>query len=75
MTSLYVCFVQLQHLVSDDVCVQAQELYVSERRKGACGGALSTASQRSLQESAYQRAAEQLMSDENCFRCVIVSVT
>ena len=66
-------YIQLQHLVSDDVCIQAQELYLAEKKKGGCGGPLSTASQRVVYESSYQRAAEQQMQDENCFRFVIVS--
>lgn len=66
---------QLQHLVSDDVCVQAQELFSAEKVKGACGGHVSSMAERSASEAAYQRQAEQLMSDENCFRVVVVSTT
>ncbi|XP_075875302.1 paired amphipathic helix protein Sin3a-like isoform X2 [Nelusetta ayraudi] len=59
---------QLQHLVTDDICARVTELYLSECPSKATGGALSTQSSRSSAESVYQRKAEQLMSDENCFK-------
>ncbi|KAM8974419.1 paired amphipathic helix protein Sin3a isoform 2-T2 [Pelodytes ibericus] len=59
---------QLQHIVSDEICVQVTELYLSESNCNATGGLLSTQSSRSLGEANYQRKAEQLMSDENCFK-------
>lgn len=59
---------QLQHLVTDDVCARVTELYLSECPGKATGGAQSTQSSRSPAESVYQRKAEQLMSDENCFK-------
>lgn len=59
---------QLQHIVSDEICIQVTDLYLSESTNGATGGTLSTQSSRSSTEAAYQRKAEQLMSDENCFR-------
>ncbi|KAM8890972.1 SIN3 transcription regulator family member Aa isoform 1-T1 [Spinachia spinachia] len=59
---------QLQHIVSDEICVQVTDLYLSESASGAGGGAASTQSSRSPAEAAYQRRAEQLMADENCFK-------
>uniref|UniRef100_A0AAR2M0S8 Histone deacetylase interacting domain-containing protein n=1 Tax=Pygocentrus nattereri TaxID=42514 RepID=A0AAR2M0S8_PYGNA len=59
---------QLQHIVSDEICVQVTDLYLSESSNCATGGTLSTQASRSPAESAYQRKAEQLMSDENCFK-------
>jgi hypothetical protein len=59
---------QLQHIVSDEVCVQVTDLYLAENNNGATGGQLNSQTSRSLLESAYQRKAEQLMSDENCFK-------
>ncbi|KAM4677170.1 paired amphipathic helix protein Sin3a isoform 2-T3 [Discoglossus pictus] len=59
---------QLQHIVSDEICVQVTELYLSESNSNATGGLLSTQASRSLSEANYQRKAEQLMSDENCFK-------
>jgi paired amphipathic helix protein Sin3a len=59
---------QLQHIVSDEICVQVTDLYLAENNNGATGGQLNTQTARSLLESTYQRKAEQLMSDENCFK-------
>lgn len=59
---------QLQHIVSDEICVQVTDLYLSEFANKATGGSLSTQASRGSAESTYQRKAEQLMSDENCFK-------
>ncbi|KAG8440289.1 hypothetical protein GDO86_006159 [Hymenochirus boettgeri] len=61
---------QLQHIVSDEICVQVTELYLSESNNNATGGLLSSQASRSLNEANYQRKAEQLMSDENCFKLI-----
>ncbi|XP_064123318.1 paired amphipathic helix protein Sin3a isoform X3 [Loxodonta africana] len=63
---------QLQHIVSDEICVQVTDLYLSENNNGATGGQLNTQTSRSLLESTYQRKAEQLMSDENCFKLMFI---
>lgn len=63
---------QLQHIVSDEICVQVTDLYLAENNNGATGGQLNTQTSRSLLESAYQRKAEQLMSDENCFKLMFI---
>ncbi|XP_071390370.1 paired amphipathic helix protein Sin3a-like [Centroberyx affinis] len=63
---------QLQHIVSDDVCVRVTELYLSESANKATGGTLSTQASRATVEGTYQRKAEQLMSDENCFKLMFV---
>ncbi|XP_070619725.1 paired amphipathic helix protein Sin3a isoform X2 [Erythrolamprus reginae] len=63
---------QLQHIVSDEICVQVTELYLSESHNGATGGLLATQPSRSLVETAYQRKAEQLMQDENCFKMMFI---
>ncbi|KAE8297567.1 Paired amphipathic helix protein Sin3a [Larimichthys crocea] len=59
---------QLQHLVTDDVCARVTDMYLSECANKATGGTLSTQTSRATAEGAYQRKAEQLMSDENCFK-------
>uniref|UniRef100_H3C6M1 Paired amphipathic helix protein Sin3a n=1 Tax=Tetraodon nigroviridis TaxID=99883 RepID=H3C6M1_TETNG len=59
---------QLQHLVTDDVCVRAMDTYLSECSNKATGGPASTQSARATAEGGYHRKAEQLMSDENCFK-------
>nr|KAF6388823.1 SIN3 transcription regulator family member A [Myotis myotis] len=63
---------QLQHIVSDEICVQVTDLYLAENNNGATGGQLNTQTSRSLLESAYQRKAEQLMSEENCFKLMFI---
>ncbi|XP_035012134.1 SIN3 transcription regulator family member Aa isoform X1 [Hippoglossus stenolepis] len=63
---------QLQHMVSDEICVQVTDLYLAESANGASGGTMSTQSSRSSAESMYQRKAEQLMSDENCFKVMFL---
>ena len=54
--------------MSDEICVQVTDLYLAENNNGATGGQLNTQTSRSLLESTNQRKAEQLMSDENCFK-------
>lgn len=44
------------------------DLYLSESANSASGGSASSQPSRSSAESAYQRKAEQVMSDENCFK-------
>uniref|UniRef100_A0A667XYG5 SIN3 transcription regulator family member Aa n=1 Tax=Myripristis murdjan TaxID=586833 RepID=A0A667XYG5_9TELE len=59
---------QLQHMVSDEICVQLTDLYLAESANGATGGSISTQPSRSSAEAIYHRKAEQLMSEENCFK-------
>lgn len=59
---------QLQHLVTDDVSVRVTDLYLSESSNKATGGTLPTQASRATAEGGYQRKAEQLMPDENCFK-------
>ncbi|XP_065808775.1 paired amphipathic helix protein Sin3a-like isoform X1 [Labrus bergylta] len=63
---------QLQHLVTDDVCSRVTDMYLSESANKATGGTLSTQTSRATAEGAYQRKAEQLMSDENCFKLMFL---
>ncbi|XP_028671981.2 paired amphipathic helix protein Sin3b [Erpetoichthys calabaricus] len=63
---------QLQHLVSDDVCLQVAELYLSERKRGAAGGNLSSQCVRAAWETSYQWKAERSMADENCFKVMFI---
>ncbi|TRY93571.1 hypothetical protein DNTS_016418 [Danionella cerebrum] len=59
---------QLQHIVSDEICVQVTDLYLSECANKATGGSLSTQTSRNSAETSYQRKSEQLLPDENCFK-------
>lgn len=54
--------------MSDEICVQVTDLYLSESANSATGGTMSTQSSRSSAEAIYQRKVEQIMSDENCFK-------
>uniref|UniRef100_A0A3B3WDT6 Paired amphipathic helix protein Sin3b n=1 Tax=Poecilia mexicana TaxID=48701 RepID=A0A3B3WDT6_9TELE len=59
---------QLQHLVSDEVCLQVVDLYLAERKRGAAGGNLSSQCVRAAWETSYQWKAERIMAEENCFK-------
>uniref|UniRef100_A0A8C6T5N1 SIN3 transcription regulator family member Ab n=1 Tax=Neogobius melanostomus TaxID=47308 RepID=A0A8C6T5N1_9GOBI len=59
---------QLQHLVSEEVSIRVTDLYLSESASKATGGALSSQASRSAAEAGYQRRAEQLTADDNCFK-------
>jgi len=59
---------QLQHIVGDEVCSSVTSLASDEESTGATGGPLSTQHQRTNAEQAYQRKAEQLLAEENCFK-------
>uniref|UniRef100_A0A3Q4HP34 Paired amphipathic helix protein Sin3b n=1 Tax=Neolamprologus brichardi TaxID=32507 RepID=A0A3Q4HP34_NEOBR len=63
---------QLQHLVSDEVCLQVVELYLAERKRGAAGGNLSSQCVRAAWETSYQWKAERVMAEENCFKVMFI---
>lgn len=68
---------QLQHLVTDTICQQCTELFQREQRQSkencGAGGPCSTAYLRVAAEAAYQRKAEKVMAEENCFKIYVVS--
>ncbi|CAL8308298.1 unnamed protein product [Lota lota] len=63
---------QLQHLVSDEVCLQVADLYLAERKRGAAGGNLSSQCVRSAWETSFQWKAERVMAEENCFKVMFI---
>ena len=65
---------QLQHLVLDEACVDCYDLYQTEKKNSATGGYCGTAVERQLAELVYQKRAEKLLADENCFKIFIVSL-
>lgn len=71
--TFYLLLLQLQHLVSDEPCIAAEELFQTHKSRGGAGGLCSAANQRVHREAAYQRKAEQLLAEENCFKMFIVS--
>uniref|UniRef100_A0A3B5ATZ5 Paired amphipathic helix protein Sin3b n=1 Tax=Stegastes partitus TaxID=144197 RepID=A0A3B5ATZ5_9TELE len=66
---------QLQHLVSDEVCLQVVDLYLAERKRGAAGGNLSSQCVRAAWETSYQWKAERVMAEENCFKVMFIQNT
>uniref|UniRef100_A0A8D9BTT3 Paired amphipathic helix protein Sin3a n=1 Tax=Cacopsylla melanoneura TaxID=428564 RepID=A0A8D9BTT3_9HEMI len=62
---------QLQHLVSDETCIECYETFLKESKKSATGGLCETAHQRLLAEQGYQKKLEVTMTDENCFKIII----
>ncbi|PSN32659.1 hypothetical protein C0J52_12290 [Blattella germanica] len=62
---------QLQYLVTDESCQECMEILQQEQRRGGAGGLCSTAHQRAAAELAYQRRAEQALTDENCFKIYV----
>ncbi|KAM9797698.1 paired amphipathic helix protein Sin3b [Syngnathus typhle] len=63
---------QLQHLVSDEVCLQVVDLYLAERKRGAAGGNLTSQCVRAAWETSYQWKAERAMAEENCFKVMFI---
>ncbi|KAH1184485.1 hypothetical protein KIL84_015101 [Mauremys mutica] len=55
-----------------EIYVQVTDLHLSENSNRATGGLLSSQSSWALVEATYQRKAEQLMSDENCFKLMFI---
>lgn len=64
---------QLQHCVTERGAIECVELFHQEQRKNSAGGYCKTAHKRVAMELAYQRRAEAILQDENCFKVYIVS--
>ncbi|XP_039298739.1 paired amphipathic helix protein Sin3b isoform X2 [Nilaparvata lugens] len=62
---------QLQHLVMEESCIECTDLYLKEARRGGAGGTCASAQARANYEIAYQRKAEAILNDENCFKIVL----
>ena len=67
-------FLQLHTIVTDESCGQVTELYQQEQGNLATGGSSATQHTRAVSEAAYQKRSESLLSDENCYKVVIVSL-
>jgi len=63
---------QLQQLVSDDTCQDCWDLFMAEKKNGGAGGFVSSAQDRYYNELIYQKKAEKLLTDENCFKLVVL---
>lgn len=64
---------QLQHCVTERSAIDVVELFHQEQRKNGAGGYCKTANKRTAFEMGYQRRAENILQDENCFKVYIVS--
>jgi len=62
---------QLQHLVQEDSCQDCWDLYLQEKKAKGTGGPVSLAPDRYLNELTYQKKAEKLLTDENCFKILM----
>ena len=55
----------------DEACVDCHELFQTEKKNGATGGYCRTTNDRHIAELLYQKRAEKLLADENCFKLFI----
>lgn len=63
---------QLQHIVSDENCLKVTEFFNEEKKNKATGGRIATFHQRQMAENSYQKRTEQLLSEENCFKIMVL---
>lgn len=64
---------QLQNCVTEKAALECVELFHNEQKYGTSVNLCSRASNNIAAERAYQKKAEELLHDENCFRIYIVS--
>lgn len=64
---------QLQTLVSDEVSIKFTELFFQAQKKGGTGGVCDTADERAAAEITYQKQAEKIDPEENCYKVIFVS--
>lgn len=62
---------QLQHCVTERTALACTELFLKEQKKGGTGGPCATAHRRVRQETNYEKAVEQIIQDENCYKTYI----
>ncbi|XP_055307949.1 paired amphipathic helix protein Sin3a-like [Sitodiplosis mosellana] len=62
---------QLQHCVTERSAIEVVEIFHQEQRKNGAGGYCKNANKRLSLEMAYQRRAETILQDENCFKVYI----
>ena len=65
---------QLQQMMVEDSCQDCWDLFTTEKKNGGTGGPVSGAADRFYNELLYQKKAEKLLTDENCFKIVMVSL-
>lgn len=62
---------QVQNMVCEETSCKIHSLFLEERKNHATGGRVATYHQRSGAELAYQKATEQMLTDENCFKAIL----
>lgn len=65
---------QLQHCVTERSTLECVDLYQIQSRNNGTGGLCRTARKRQAAEMGYQRKAEELLQEENCFKIFLVSL-
>ncbi|XP_068143700.1 paired amphipathic helix protein Sin3a isoform X2 [Drosophila tropicalis] len=65
---------QLQYCVTERAALDCVELYVTEQRRGSTGGFCRDANKCYEKEMAYQRKAENILNEENCFKVFIYKI-
>ena len=75
---------QLQYLVQDEISASVRNSYLDEQRAssllnsagGGCGGRVANMYSSSVinAEMAYQKKAESLLSEQNCFQIISVNI-
>ena len=65
---------QLQTIVVEETCIRVTELYQQEQTREGAGGNSATQVLRQEEEISYQKKAELLLSDENCYKFIVVSI-
>ncbi|XP_017106008.2 paired amphipathic helix protein Sin3a isoform X1 [Drosophila bipectinata] len=65
---------QLQYCVTERAALDCVELFANEQRRGNTGGLCRDAYKTFDREMTYQRKAENMMNDENCFKVYIYKI-
>jgi hypothetical protein len=59
-------------MVSEETSCKINNLFLEERKNHATGGRVATYHQRSDAELGYQKSTEHILTDENCFKAMVV---
>ncbi|XP_017959431.1 uncharacterized protein LOC108653455 isoform X2 [Drosophila navojoa] len=65
---------QLQYCVTERAALDCVELYASEQRRNSTGGYCRDAHKSYDREMSYQRKAESILNEENCFKVFIYKI-
>ncbi|XP_026840742.1 uncharacterized protein LOC6603455 isoform X1 [Drosophila persimilis] len=65
---------QLQYCVTERAALDCVELYATEQRRGSTGGYCRDAHKTFDREMMYQRKAESMFNEENCFKVFIYKI-